>query len=99
VLLQSGWGGKAKALAGRVQLAGAAYTHYSIMQLMTAAGLLLSGGVQKVKVRVAAAFCSETVDIVGAWSKRQYTATVDPVAMQQHALLLHSQPPKALGKN
>jgi hypothetical protein len=27
VLLQCGWGGKAKALAGRVQLAGAAYTH------------------------------------------------------------------------
>lgn len=95
VLLQSGWGGKAKALAGRVQLAGAAYTHYSIMQLMTAEGLLLSGGVQKVKVRVAADVCSETVDIVGAWSKRQYTATVAP----QHALLLHSQPPTALGKN
>ena len=95
VLLQSGWGGKAKALAGRVQLAGAAYTHCSIMQLMTAEGLLLSGGVQKVKVRVAADVCSETVDIVGAWSKRQYTAKVDP----QHALLLHSQPPKALGKN
>jgi hypothetical protein len=65
------------------------------MQLMTAEGLLLSGGVRKVKVRVAADVCSETVDIAGAWSKRQYTATVDP----QHALLLHSQPPKALGKN
>jgi hypothetical protein len=94
VLLQNGWGGKARALAGRVQLAGAAYSHYSILQLMTAEGLLLSGGAQKVKVRVAAEFCSESVQIVGAWSKRQYTAIVAP----QHALLLHSQPPKALGK-
>jgi hypothetical protein len=65
------------------------------MQLMTAEGLLLSGEAQKVKVCVAAEFCSGTVDVVGAWSKRQYTATLDP----QHALLLHSQPPKALGRN
>jgi hypothetical protein len=78
VLLQNGWGGKAKALAGRVQLAGAAYTHYSIIQLMTAEGLLLTCGAQKVSVRVAAEFCSESVKIVGAWSKRQYTATVAP---------------------
>jgi hypothetical protein len=77
-----------------VQVAGAGYTHYSIMQLMTAEGLLLSGGAQKVSVRVAAEFCSESVDSVGAWSKRQYTTTVAP----QQALLLHSQPPKALGK-
>jgi hypothetical protein len=54
VLLQNGWRGKAKALAGRMQLAGLAYTHYSILQLMTTEGLLLSGGAQKVKVRVAA---------------------------------------------
>jgi hypothetical protein len=94
VLLQNGWGGKAKALAGRLQVAGAAYTHYSIMQLMTPEGLLLTGGAQKVKVPVAAEFCTDAVDTVGAWSKRQYTATVAP----QHALLLHSQPPKALGK-
>jgi hypothetical protein len=64
------------------------------MQLMTAEGLLLSGGAQKVSMRVAAEFCSESVDTVGAWSKRQYTTTVAP----QQALLLHSQPPKALGK-
>jgi hypothetical protein len=94
VLLPGHWRGKAKALAGRVQVAGAGYTHYSIMQLMTAEGLLLSGGAQKVSVRVAAEFCSESVDTVGAWSKRQYTTTVAP----QQALLLHSQPPKALGK-
>jgi len=94
VLLQHRWGSKAKALQGRVQLAGATYSHYSMLQLMTAEGLLLSGGAQKVKVRVAAEFCSESVDIVGAWSKRPYTVTVAP----QHALLLHSQPPKALGK-
>jgi hypothetical protein len=64
------------------------------MQLMTAEGLLLSGGAQKVSVRVAAESCSDSVDIAGAWSKRLYTATVAP----QHALLLYSQPPKALGK-
>jgi hypothetical protein len=95
VLLPSHWRGKAKALAGRVQVAGAAYTHYSIIQLMTPEGLLLSGGAQKVSLRVAAEFCSETVDTVGAWSKRQYTATVTP----QHALLLHSQPPTSLGRS
>jgi hypothetical protein len=94
VLLQNGWRGKAKALADRVQLAGSAYTHYSILQLMTAEGLLLSGGAQKVKVRVAADSCSDSVDIVGAWSKRLYTASVAP----QHALLLYSQPPKALAR-
>jgi hypothetical protein len=60
---------------------------------MTAERLLLNGAAQKVSVRVAADFCSKAVDIVGAWSKRQYTATVVP----QHALLLHCQPPKALG--
>jgi hypothetical protein len=94
VLLPGHWRGKAKALAGRVQVAGAGYTHYSVMQLMTAQGLLLSGAAQKVKVRVAAEFCSDAVEIVGAWSKGQYTTTVAP----QHTLLLHSQPPKALGK-
>jgi hypothetical protein len=64
------------------------------MQLMAAEGLLLTGAAQKVKVRVAAEFCSDALDIVGAWSKGQYTATVAP----QHTLLLHSQLPKALGK-
>jgi hypothetical protein len=95
VMLTGNWRGKAKALSGRVQVSGAAYTHYSIVQLMTAEGLLLTGGAQKITVRVAADFCSETVDTLGAWSKRQYTATVAP----QHALLLHSQPPTSLGRS
>ena len=93
VLLASEWGDKALPLHGQVLVADVAYSHYSILQLMTKEGLLLSGGPQDVSVRVAAACCGRGIQVVGSWSKDPFTLTVAP----QHTLLMHCQPPRPLG--
>lgn len=92
-LLPNPWGDQALPLHGHALVAGVAYSHYSILQLMTRDGLLLSGGPQEVSVRVAGKCCDSAAKVVGAWSKDPFKLTVEP----QHALLLHSQPPKPLG--
>jgi hypothetical protein len=58
MLLPDSWGGKAVQLrAGRALVGEQHFTHYSIVQLMSAAGVLLQqGSAQTVQVRVAAEF-------------------------------------------
>lgn len=93
VLLPNHWGFKAQPLESSAVVAGVAYSHFSIMQLMSHEGLLLSGGQQELSVHVAADLCSGNVAISGVWSKQQVKLTVAP----QESLLLHCQPPGSVG--
>jgi hypothetical protein len=95
LLLPNSWGDKAKQLQhGKAVLAGTCFTYYTIVQLMSAEGvLLLQGCQQSVKVRVAAEFC-EQLDKTGHWSSKAYTASVTPGLN----VLLHCSARHAWGK-
>ena len=98
MLLPDSWGGKAVQLrAGRALVGEQRFTHYSIVQLMSAAGVLLQqGSAQTVQVRVAAEFLTagpapqkqQQQLLTGHWSKKAYKLCVTPGAN----LLLHCKP-------
>jgi len=103
--LDNDWGGKAVQLqAGRVVIEEQHFTHYSIVQLMSAAGLLLQQkSAQMVQLRVAAEFLSVAAHkhplTTGHWSQKAYNLRVTPgvepaAALPAHAHLgqeVHSQ--------
>ena len=104
MLLPDSWGGKAVQLrAGRALVGEQRFTHYSIVQLMSAAGVLLQqGSAQTVQVRVAAEFLTagpapqqqQQQLLTGHWSKKAYKLSVTPGAN----LLLHCSPTHTWGK-
>jgi hypothetical protein len=102
MLLPDSWGGKAVQLrAGRALVAEQRFTHYSIVQLMSAAGVLLQQGSQTVQVRVAAEFLTagptpqqQQQLLTGHWSKKAYKLSVTPGV----SLLLHCSPTHNWGK-
>ena len=88
MLVPPSWSSRGKQLGGRVSFGGASYSHYTVAQLMSGDGLLLSGGQQVVSIQVAAEFLSSGEDQTGQWSKKAYRIEVNP----QQTLLLHCQP-------
>lgn len=72
---------------------GTSYSHYSVVQLGSADGLLLqSQEPQVAKVCVAAEFVSG-VEVAGHWTKGQYDLTV-----QRETLLLSCSLPRSAGR-
>ena len=96
VLFDGPWGGKGRLLAaGRAVVSGQEYSHYSILQLMTADGLLLQHGhSQTVSGRVAAEFLPAEEARTGHWSKQPYSISITP----GRNLLLHCQPRHTWGQ-
>jgi hypothetical protein len=97
VLFDNNWGGKAVQLqAGRVVIEEQHFTPYSIVQLMSEAGLLLwQKSAQMVQLRVAAEFLSvQQHPLIGHWSQKAYNLRVTPGSN----LLLHCQPTHTWGK-
>ena len=88
MLVPPSWSSRGRQLGGRVSLGGVSYSHYTVAQLMTADGLLLSGGQQMVSIRVPAEFLSSGEEQTGQWSKKAYSIELNP----QHTLMLHCQP-------
>jgi hypothetical protein len=96
MLLPDSWDSKAVQLrAGRALVGEQRFTHYSIVQLMSAAGVLLQQGSQTVQVRVAAEFLTagptpqqQQQPLTGHWSKKAYKLSVTPGVN----LLLHCSP-------
>jgi hypothetical protein len=102
VLFSNDWSGKARLLqAGKASVAGQTYRYYSVLQLMSAEGLMLRDGfTQPVKVRVAAEFVApeqqqQQQQLTGNWSKAVVKLEVTPGSN----LLLHSRPRHTWGKN
>jgi hypothetical protein len=101
-LFSDNWGGKAVQLqAGRALVGEQYFTHYSIVQLMSAAGVLLQQeSAQIVQVRVAAECLSagpaaqQQQPLTGHWSKKAYKLSMTPGLN----LLLHCQPTHNWGK-
>jgi hypothetical protein len=96
VLFSNDWSGKARLLqAGKASVAGQTYRYYSVLQLMSAEGLLLRDGfTQPVKVRVAAEFVAPEQQLTGNWSRAVVKLDVTPGSN----LLLHSRPRHTWGK-
>jgi hypothetical protein len=100
VLFSNDWSGKARLLqAGKASVAGQTYRYYSVLQLMSAEGLLLRNGfTQPVKVRVAAEFVApeqqQQQQLTGNWSRAVVKLDVTPGSN----LLLHSRPGHTWGK-
>jgi hypothetical protein len=88
VLFPNSWGGKAQLLqAGKALVAGKAFTHSSVLQLMSEQGLLLLAGCQQsVSVRVAADHLTPSTPLIGNCSKLCFTISITPGV----SLLLHS---------
>jgi hypothetical protein len=90
VLFPNSWRGKTQALqAGKALVAGKAFTHYSILQLMSKQGLLLrAGSEQSVSVRVAAQYLQPATALTGNWSTSCFPVSSTPGVN----LLLHHTP-------
>jgi hypothetical protein len=90
-LLSNGWSGKARLLqAGKAVVAGHTFSHFSVLQLMSAEGLLLRDGfMQSVYVRVAAEFLApeQQQQLTGNWSRAVVKLDVTPGRNPVHAQL------------
>jgi hypothetical protein len=102
VLFSNDWSGKARLLqAGKALVAGQAFSHFSVVQLMSVEGLVLRDGFTQsfVPVRVAAEFLAQEQQqqqqqLTGSWSKAVFKLSVTP----DSNLLLHSRAKHTWGK-